>query len=148
MSRSIHIPPTYFFLSLVVIITMYFVLPQYNLISFPYNLVGIVLVMKGISLAGKSRNLFKLNNTPHTFDEPQKLVSAGIYAKTRNPMYAGMLLFIVGIALCFQNILGFLAPLMFFLVVNTIFIPFEEKRMKKIFGDSYTKYRQKVRRWI
>jgi protein-S-isoprenylcysteine O-methyltransferase Ste14 len=124
-------------------------LATYNQLNcFPFNLCGIALIFIGLGLAGRSKDIFKANETPHNFDEPNKLVTTGIYSKSRNPMYGGMLLFIVGFAICFQNVVGLMIPLLFFLVINYLFIPFEENRMKKYFGTEYLEYKKRVGRWF
>ena len=100
--KNIFIPPVLVFLSLILIILIHFLLPPFNLIRFPYNLVGIVLVFIGIHISGQSHDLLKKYKTPSTFEKPVVLIDEGIYKKTRNPMYLGMHTILMGIAICFQ----------------------------------------------
>ncbi|MCG8527956.1 MAG: isoprenylcysteine carboxylmethyltransferase family protein, partial [Opitutales bacterium] len=79
---------------------------------------------------------------------PDILVTEGPFKFTRNPIYLGFLLVLVGFAWCFGVISVWVGPLIFLLLANFWYIPFEEKRMLKKFGESYVEYRQKVRRWL
>ncbi|MEZ5920801.1 MAG: hypothetical protein R3C60_05560 [Parvularculaceae bacterium] len=38
--------------------------------------------------------------------------------------------------------------IVYFLLVNFVSIPYEEKKMEAQFGDDYSRYKRKVRRWI
>ena len=63
-------------------------------------------------------------------------------------MYFGVTIVLVGVAVYLGNILVFLSPLIFFFIMNSVYVPFEEKLMQKIFGKQYLNYKKKVRRWI
>ncbi|MFP4528489.1 MAG: methyltransferase family protein, partial [Candidatus Kapaibacterium sp.] len=125
-----------------------FAITSFNIISFPWNLSGLLFIYAGIALNGEARKQFKEHSTPHNFDEPKAMINTGIFAKTRNPMYLGMSLFILGIALCFGNLIGLLAAPAFAAIANAIYIPFEEKELRMAFGESYDNYKSTVRRWI
>ena len=76
------------------------------------------------------------------------LVSGGIYKITRNPMYLGLLLVLMGIILKFGSLSSFIA-LPFFIFYITIFqIKPEERIIESIFGQEYGQYKNKVRRWL
>jgi len=77
-----------------------------------------------------------------------KLVVSGLYRFTRNPMYLGMILFSLGVALWFGRPLMFVSPLLVFVLTNWLFIPFEEAKMGRQFGAEFEAYKKKVRRWI
>lgn len=76
------------------------------------------------------------------------LVIAGPFHYTRNPMYLGILVATAGLALVIGTVAAFAAPIMFFLFVNFISIPYEEDKMERQFGDEYRAYKARVRRWI
>ena len=97
---------------------------------------------------GKARDLFKKHNTKLAIETSSSLVTEGPYSKTRNPMYIGMFLLLLGIAVCFANLLSMLTPLGFILAIHLIFIPKEEKLMHEAFGNQYLEYKGKVKRWI
>ncbi|MHA1968753.1 MAG: methyltransferase family protein [Candidatus Hodarchaeales archaeon] len=80
--------------------------------------------------------------------EPSKLVQNGLYNYTRNPMYLGVVLIVIGEGLLIQNILillwGILAFSIFHLVVSFL----EEPHLLKKHGQNYKDYMKKTPRWI
>ena len=146
--RKILIPPVLVLLSLILIILFYFLFPDLNLISFPFNLIGLLFIFIGIHISGQAHDLLKKYKTHKTYEKPVKLIDEGIYKRTRNPMYLGMFCLLLGIAICFQNILAIFVPFIFILVINLLFILLEEKIMLDAFGDDYIEYKNKVRKWL
>jgi protein-S-isoprenylcysteine O-methyltransferase Ste14 len=59
-----------------------------------------------------------------------------------------MLLIALGTATTLSSISAFIAPIVFFLVVNSVIIPFEENRLQKNFDIEYERYKRSVRRWL
>jgi protein-S-isoprenylcysteine O-methyltransferase Ste14 len=78
---------------------------------------------------------------------PEQIIATGPYRYTRNPMYLGHLIFMVGLALTFWS--WFAVVL---LVVRAIWfqrrVLQDERRLEKVFGAEYSAYRARVRRWI
>ena len=83
---------------------------------------------------------------PHL--EASHLVTSGIFARTRNPIYLGDVLVLTGLLLRWQAhpVLYLLIPLFIF-VINRRFIGPEEKRLESRFGDSFAAYCATTRRW-
>lgn len=81
-------------------------------------------------------------------DPTKRLVVTGFYKFSRNPMYVGVTMILIGEVIFFQSIyLGFY--LMFVFIGFNIFILFyEEPRLRKDFGEAYNLYCKQVRRWI
>jgi protein-S-isoprenylcysteine O-methyltransferase Ste14 len=76
------------------------------------------------------------------------LVSSGIYRLTRNPMYLGLLLMLLGWATFLANGLAyFIAPL-FVLYINRFQIHPEERVLLQKFGARFSAYKARVRRWL
>lgn len=78
---------------------------------------------------------------------PERLVTTGVYAYTRNPMYLGHLIFLVGLTLMTRSPVA--------LAVTAGSMPWfdarartDESRLAKQFGAQYTAYRDRVPRWI
>jgi len=92
--------------------------------------------------------LFINAGTKEDFSESKTVVVGGPYKYSRNPMYAGMIIFLIGLVILFENILGFISPVLFFLIMEFMFIPFEEKKMEKELGKKYLDYKKKVRKWL
>jgi len=86
--------------------------------------------------------------TPAPIDAPKKLVVRGLYRFSRNPMYVGVLLVILGWAARF----GSAALLLYAACVATAFDLFvrlyEEPHLERVFGDEYTAYKAQVGRWL
>ena len=77
-----------------------------------------------------------------------RLVVSGIYRVTRNPMYLGFLVMLIGVAIWSANALAFLALPGFILVMNRLQIEPEERTLRARFGDQYALYEKRVRRWL
>ena len=120
---------------------------QFN--SATLSVLGITAIASGIGLFVWAGSLLQQRKTTlHPRGKPSKLVTYGPYGFTRNPIYLGFLLISIGTSLLFANVLAFVGPLIFFAFVSTFVIPFEETMLTKVFGGSYKKYRQSIRRWI
>jgi protein-S-isoprenylcysteine O-methyltransferase Ste14 len=90
----------------------------------------------------------KSKNTIVTIKPASSLQTTGIYSISRNPMYVGLMLIYLGLALQFGNwwtiiLLPFLIAIVSYLIV----LP-EEKYLMRAFGDDYAQYKKRVRRWI
>jgi len=86
--------------------------------------------------------------TPAPIDPPKKLVVQGLYKYVRNPMYIGVLSFLIGEAIFFASLLlGFYAVLGF-MCFHIFVIACEEPALRAKFGDSYKRYCDSVPRWI
>jgi len=146
--KIIFLPPTYFYAVIVFIVGVYFLLPQLNYIAWPYNLLGLVILALGFYLVIRSWLNFKEHGTPEDFSESKALVTDGLYKYSRNPMYLGMVLILLGMAISLKNMLGFIAPVGFFLIIHFMFIPYEEGKNEKTFGPVFLDYKKRVRKWI
>ena len=76
------------------------------------------------------------------------LVTSGVYRHTRNPMYLGTFLILVGWALFLANALSFLVLPAFILYMNQFQIKPEERALTARFGREYLEYMAQVPRWI
>lgn len=120
---------------------------HYNDVSF--TVLGIILVPAGVALFLWGANTLNRHKTTlHPRRKPTRLVAAGPYGWSRNPIYLGFFLIAVGTALLFANVLAFVGPLIFFAFINTFIIPFEESMLTKSFGKTYASYKKKTRRWV
>lgn len=76
------------------------------------------------------------------------IVSSGVYRFTRNPMYLGMLLCLGGWAVFLGNPLSLLGLPLFVAYLNRMQIGPEERALATKFGEPYTQYLSRVRRWL
>jgi protein-S-isoprenylcysteine O-methyltransferase Ste14 len=111
---------------------------------------GVVIMVFGIGLSVTAAMLFRREDTEINPTSPanRKLVTSGPFAKTRNPMYVGLVLATLGIALWIGAWSMLLAPIAVFATANWVHIPFEEEKMRRQFGASFNAYASKTRRWI
>lgn len=77
-----------------------------------------------------------------------ELVVTGIYGRTRNPMYLGLLLALLGWGLYLANIHAVLLAITFIPYMNRFQIQPEERALERSFGPDFLKYRRRVRRWL
>ena len=59
-----------------------------------------------------------------------------------------MSVLLLGIAVLVGSLPVLLVPLVFFLTMNAVFIPMEEERLERLFGQEYLAYKHRVRRWL
>ena len=111
---------------------------------------AIVLVVLGVALSVSSVVLFRREGTElnPTSTTNRKLVTSGPFGFTRNPMYLGLVIVTLGIAVWVAAWPMFLAPLATFATANWVHIPFEEAKMRRQFGAAYDDYVRRVRRWV
>lgn len=97
-------------------------------------------------LVGNYR-LPRAGGTPGMDAVPERIIAAGPYRYTRNPMYLGHLIFMLGLVLTFWSRSAFIL-----LVARAIWfqqrVLQDETRLEKIFGMEYSAYRARVKRWI
>jgi len=78
---------------------------------------------------------------------PVRLVSDGPYAYSRNPMYLGHVLFLIGLALTLQSLLAALITVATALWFHRRVLE-DERNLAQSFGEPYLRYRAKVARWV
>jgi len=111
--------------------------------------VGFVLAGLAVSLLGVAA--FKRAKTtvnPMSPSSSSSLVIAGIYRWTRNPMYFGFGLVLLGKAAFLSNVLAYVFLPGFVLYMNQFQIKPEERALESRFGREFVDYSRRVRRWI
>ncbi|MFP8958075.1 methyltransferase family protein [Natrialbaceae archaeon A-CW3] len=86
--------------------------------------------------------------TPSPTDEPDELVTGGLYSYSRNPMYIGVLLIILGQALRQRSVSILWWGVGMWIGFHNRVIGFEEPHLLEKHGDAYEQYRERVPRWI
>ncbi|HEU0200846.1 MAG TPA: isoprenylcysteine carboxylmethyltransferase family protein [Burkholderiaceae bacterium] len=143
------VPPVYFFAALVLMATLHFLAPLARFIEAPYSYLGFGLLLGGLGIAGTAVRAFSKAGTPLVpFERSTALVTHGAYRFTRNPMYLGMVLVLIGVALLFGTLSTLLPIPAFIWIIQSNFIRGEERFLEEIFGDRYLNYKRCVRRWI
>jgi protein-S-isoprenylcysteine O-methyltransferase Ste14 len=80
--------------------------------------------------------------------ETTTLITTDVYRFTRNPMYVGIVLMLLGIAVGTGGLFFYVAALAYFLTIDYAFCPYEEEKLDRTFGPAFREYRQQVRRWL
>jgi len=116
----------------------------------PTRPAGLLVTLAALALLFAAMIQFRLANTQllPTSATNNALVASGVFAFTRNPMYLGMVVFCLGGALWFGRIPMLAAPAIMFATANWAFIPFEEDKMRRQFGQAFDAYVARVRRWL
>jgi protein-S-isoprenylcysteine O-methyltransferase Ste14 len=112
-------------------------------------LVGYVLVGFAITLALSCLVLFlRARTTFIPSGRPVKLITTGPYRWTRNPVYLALTAGYLGATAIVGSVWCLLLVLVPLLYVEDRVIPFEEARLREVFGEEYVAYRSRVRRWL
>lgn len=110
---------------------------------------GALLIVAALALSGLGVRRFSRAGTPVEPWRPvAALVTDGIFAHVRNPMYLGFLLVLLGWAAWLGNPWTLIGPVVFVLYMNRFQIGPEERALAALFGEEYSAYRAAVRRWI
>jgi protein-S-isoprenylcysteine O-methyltransferase Ste14 len=107
-------------------------------------LLGLLISLLGVTSFKRA----KTTVNPLTPQSASSLVTSGIYQRTRNPMYLGFLLALVGWCVFLSNVAAFVFLPLFILYMNRFQIRPEERALAALFGDEFVRYRSKVRRWL
>jgi protein-S-isoprenylcysteine O-methyltransferase Ste14 len=93
------------------------------------------------------RAFHRANTTVKPFEESSALITSGVFRISRNPMYLGFVLLLIGIAV----LLGSLSPcavvLVFAILMNRVYVTVEEQMLAEKFGLQWEEYKQSTRRW-
>lgn len=143
------LPPVFLLAALIAMEVLHAFWPVTRLISPPFTYLGWILFAAGIAAAVTVKLRFDRAGTPlKPYEISEHLVTDGLFAYSRNPVYVGMILGLSGIVV----ILGTLSPALvvpvFAYIIRSRFIAVEERMLKERFGDAYRDYTSAVRRWI
>jgi len=106
--------------------------------------VGILFILSGMYAFRKA----KTTVNPTKPAAASSVVTSGVYRFSRNPMYVGFLLALIGWATFLSHTLPFLFLPVFIAYMNHFQISPEERALSDKFGDEYETYKQAVRRWL
>ena len=149
MDKKKPLPPTYFLSSIFLIILIHFTWPGKIIIAFPWILLGLIPAMIGAILNLIADRAFKIEQTTvKPFEESATLITTGVFKISRNPMYLGMALILLGIAIFLGSITPYIIVVLFIILMHNIFINIEEKMLAKKFGDLWIQYKKETRSWL
>lgn len=112
-------------------------------------LAGLVLTVGGFWLAWSARALFEREGTNVIPTQPAlKVVTSGPYRYTRNPMYLGMVIVLLGLSLVFSLEWGVILTPVLWLVLDRMIVAREEAYLSRKFGAEYQALLNRTRRWL
>ncbi len=147
--RRIIYPPVWLVICLIVIfvVDQYFPLQRFTG-GLPQAL-GSLAIVAGLLLLVLAGGLFKKADTELIpFREVRALVTDGVYRFTRNPMYLGMALILLGTGCTTGTVAGLLVVPVFMVIIELRFIRPEEAMLRGLFGAEFEAYCARVRRWL
>lgn len=121
-----------------------FLIPGSHWIAVGLVAVGLSVTLMGVGEFRKAQTTVD----PRCPEASASLVVCGIYQYSRNPMYLGFFLLLLGWALYLSNGLTFVLLPLFIVYMNRFQIRPEERFMLQKFGDDYRLYVRQVRRWV
>ncbi|MCV0394428.1 MAG: isoprenylcysteine carboxylmethyltransferase family protein [Rhizobiaceae bacterium] len=144
------IPPVLVAIVAVVMIALHRVAPVGQVLPDPLNYaVGLPIMLAGLALTlSASRRFRRVETEIHTFRRPGRLVSDGPFAFSRNPMYLGFAVALLGFAVKLNALSTLPLVLAFVLAAQFWYIPFEERTAARVFGEEYQAYKNRTRRWF
>ena len=107
-------------------------------------LIGLTVIVIGVKTFHKSDTTVN----PLNPKEASHLVTDGVFSYTRNPMYLGMLIIVLGVTVYNGVYIGIIILPCFIFYIKKFQIKPEEEAMQEIFADDYTDYFKRVRRWL
>lgn len=115
----------------------------------PVAIIGLATAIGGVVLIAIALGLFRSSKTrPEPWQPASSLVLNGLYRFTRNPMYLGMAMLSLGIAIAFASLPGAVLSMVALIIIDRAVVGREEAYLTRRFGQDYIAYKAKVRRWL
>jgi len=142
-------PMTYLLIAILVMIALHLTFPAMTIIPLLWNLLGLIPLALGVLINLVADGAFhKANTTVKPFEESSVLVTHGAFRISRNPMYLGFVLILIGIAVLLRSLTPYVVIPAFAIWIQKTFIPVEERMLTEKFGAEWQAYTQRTRRWL
>ncbi|MGH8237557.1 MAG: methyltransferase family protein [Steroidobacteraceae bacterium] len=143
------VPPVYMLFALLAMVGLHYAIPLARIVAPPVSYLGLIALFVGITIAATAARMFDRAGTPvRPFERSTALVTRGLYRYTRNPMYLGLTLILIGVWLLLGTASALVPIAVFIWIIQEGFIRGEERFLDEIFGEEYRGYKSRVRRWI
>ena len=141
-------PPHYFGLALIAMgLLRWFVAAPPLLGTLAW--IGVVPIVAGMFVAARAAGQFeKVGTNIVPLTRSTALVTDGMFARSRNPMYTSMVAIVTGVALVLDRWAPWIVVPVFVGILRLHFIRHEERLMEATFGQTYLDYKARVRRWL
>lgn len=148
INKNIHPPFVALFYIVVTMVLQRFI-PVPFVVPASLKTAGLALTFLGFMLGiGAFVEFRKARTTLDPHGSVKALVTGGIYRITRNPIYLGFFLMVVGFPLNSGSLWGIVAAPFYATTMSRLVIEKEEAYLERKFKEQYTGYRLRVRRWI
>ena len=145
-SPRVFVPPPLVFASL---LTLGLVVDSDRFVLDVTRVLGIAFAAAGLTSIAAALGYFrKLRTRPEPWQPASALVTTGIYRLSRNPMYLGMALLSIGVAMVFSSGAAVVLTLLAATIIDRAVIKREEAYLTRRFGEQYSSYACEVRRWL
>ena len=142
-------PPTWMLIAIIIMLISNFIFPVVQVVPPLGNLIGLVLLASVILLNLITDNAFKrVGTTVKPYQESSSLVTSGVFQISRNPMYLGMVLTLLGIAVLLRSLTPLFVIIPFAILIDRTYIRVEEQMLAEKFGAKWQAYKIKTRRWL
>lgn len=149
MVKRIIYPPIWLLLGLICIFTLDELYPLLRFASMFWQVVGSVIIIAGLFLLVAANGLFVRAGTDAIpFRNVSSLVTTGVFRWSRNPMYLGMALVLLGCALTVGVLSALVVTPVFVAIIDQRFIRAEEQMLRELFPEEFPAYCERVRRWL
>tara|TARA_A100001388_G_scaffold273948_1_gene256716 strand:+ start:6108 stop:6545 length:438 start_codon:yes stop_codon:yes gene_type:complete len=143
---KLNYPPLIAIACIIVQVLLYFIVPLELNLSLFLGLILMILSLGIITIAFK-----ELHNNQTTYipdGDPERLVTTGAFSISRNPIYLGMAGVLLSLAFLLQSLSALLIPILFITIIQSTWIPHEEKKLAETFGDDWKNYSTKTKKWL
>jgi protein-S-isoprenylcysteine O-methyltransferase Ste14 len=142
-------PPTWLLLALVATGILHFGLPLARIVPRPWHLTGLLPLLGGAVLnLIADRDFRRAATMVKPFEQSNVLLTQGVFRFSRNPMYLGSILILVGAALLLGSLSPWLAIPPFAWILSRFYVRQEEAMLAAAFGERWQAYRAATRRWL
>jgi protein-S-isoprenylcysteine O-methyltransferase Ste14 len=149
MVKRIIYPPIWLVFGVIAIFALNEFYPGVRYTGLVSQLLGGAIIISGLFMLVNAGGLFTKAGTDLVpFKNVTALVTDGIYRYSRNPMYLGMALVLLGTAITVGAATALLIPPLFAIIIEVRFIRPEEAMLRGLFPQEYPAYCERVRRWL
>ncbi len=141
--RSRIPPPIVMVLAALLMWALDWWMPLAQWIRWPWNRLGWLAAAVGVAIAVAARMRFRRVGTTVNPLDPSRashLVTDGVFRVSRNPMYLGLVLLLIGWAIWLGSASPWLVPPLFVIVLTVVQIIPEEQALGRRFGEQYLSY--------
>ena len=149
MKSTRIMPPTWMLIAIIAMLILNFILPLSRIVPPLWNLIGLIFLASGMILNLIADNVFKqARTTVKPYQESSSLVTNGVFQISRNPMYLGMVLILMGIAFLLRSLSPFLMIILFAILIDRTYVRVEEQMLAEKFGAKWQAYKASTKRWL